>query len=213
MEARSEHGRHEPKPLAGMVDRGRGRADLGGLDARDRLLGALFPAPRIGNNPATALPWMPFVGPMVLVVWGIVGFVLVWKWWRQRELVLVPRLAGLVGAAALAVMLSAVQLLPIAEYTAQTTRAASGGPHDIYPFSLAPVRIVELIWPNVAGSPFHGNSCWLEKVSDTKIWVPSLYFSGLTIVLALGAGSTQRRSSRAPLAFADRGGKPRVELW
>src|SRR5436190_1165398 len=83
---------------------------------------------------------------------GAVGIALVAGWLRRgREPVLVPMLAGLAGSAVLAAMLAAVQLLPVMEFTSQSGRAAGGGPHDIYPFSLEPVRLVELIWPNVMG--------------------------------------------------------------
>ena len=39
---------------------------------------------------------------------------------------------------------------------------AGEGPHDIYPFSLEPYRMVECLWPNVFGTTFIGNrSGWL----------------------------------------------------
>ena len=145
--------------------------------------------PRIGQNPPAVLPWMPWVGPSVFVAWGVVALILLWRWWRSRPgrpvSSLVPMLAGLVGAAGLAAMLSAVQLFPVAEFTGQTSRAAGDGPHDIFPFSLNPVRIVQFFWPNPYGTVFHGNRYWLEPLATEKIWIPSLYLGGLTIVLAL----------------------------
>ena len=70
-------------------------------------------------------------------------------------------LAGLVVAAVVAASSSAAQLLPVLEFIGQSDRAAGEGPHDVYPFSLQPFRIVELVWPNVFGTPFHGNKLWL----------------------------------------------------
>ncbi len=87
--------------------------------------------------------------------------------------------------------LAAAQLLPVLEFSGQTGRAAGEGPHDIYPFSLDPIRVVELAWPNVFGTHFAGNRSWLEVLPPHgrhgKAWVPSLYLGGLSLVLALGA--------------------------
>jgi hypothetical protein len=161
---------------------------VGGTLVMARWADTLRP-PRIGQNPPAPLPWMPWVPLAVLGVWVVVALVLLWQWWRSRTgravASLVPMLAGLVAAAGLALLLSAVQLFPVAEFTGQTSRAAADGPHDIYPFSMNPVRIVQFLWPNPFGTVFHGNRWWLEPLTAEKIWVPSLYMGGLTIVLAL----------------------------
>jgi hypothetical protein len=98
---------------------------------------------------------------------------------------------GLAISAALTVALTAAQLFPVIEFTQQTVRAAGGGPHEMYPFSNEPYRLVEMVWPNVTGVHFEGNSFWLDisRIPGVypKIWVPSLYLGGLTIVLALCA--------------------------
>ena len=100
-------------------------------------------------------------------------------------------LAGLAGAGFLALALAAVQVIPAVEFIAQSGRAAGGDFHDIYPFSLEPTRAAELIWPNVFGTLFAGNRFWLPMATPLrfvgKMWVPSLYLGGLTLVLALGA--------------------------
>ena len=100
-------------------------------------------------------------------------------------------MVGLVGSAALAAALAAAQLLPVLEFTRQSGRAAEDGTHDIYAFSLEPIRLAEFIWPNVFGTYFTGNRSWLAAIPPTashaKNWGPSLYLGGLTIILALGA--------------------------
>ena len=153
-------------------------------------LPALRPMPK--QPPPRAFPWMRFVPLAVASAWGLVGLVFLVRWRRAgKQTVLGPMVLGLLGAGLLAGALAAVQLLPVAEFTGQTARAAGEGPHDIYPFSLAPVRLVELVWPNAFGTPFNGNRNWLPLVPQTpggsKIWVPSLYLGGPTLLLALAA--------------------------
>jgi hypothetical protein len=147
------------------------------------------------NQPQPSFPWTPWVGPLVAVAWGLAGLALVTHWWKAKTTgarpVLVPMLAGLVLAAVVAASTSAAQLLPVLEYTSQSDRAAQDGPHDIYPFSLQPARLVELIWPNVFGTPYHGNKLWLGALpprdANVNVWVPTLYLGGLTLALALGS--------------------------
>jgi hypothetical protein len=105
--------------------------------------------------------------------------------WRRR-------LLGVAVAAGLGFGLAAAQVLPALEFSAETDRASVEDPIDVYPFSLEPIRVVELVWPNVFGTHLEGNSSWLEATRpdwarDTRVWVPSLYLGGLTLVLAAGA--------------------------
>jgi hypothetical protein len=145
------------------------------------------------NQPPDPLPWVRWVSTLVAVVWMCVAVWLSSSWRRRRSdfaRLLVPMLAGLGMSAVVALMLSSAQLLPVLEFTGQSARAAGAGPHDIFPFSLEPVRVVEFFWPNVFGTVFHGNRSWLLALNTApkaaKIWVPSLYLGGLTIALALG---------------------------
>ena len=82
------------------------------------------------------------------------------------------------------------------EFTQQTSRAAGEGPHDIYPFSVEPFRLAELVWPSVFGTTFGRNAYWIEAFRlpgvRQKIWVPSLYFGCLSLVLAAGAMAFRR---------------------
>ena len=151
--------------------------------------------------PIEALTWMPYVGPTVAGLWLIAGLVLVQRYRTRKgdsRGKLVPMLAGLGAAAILAASLTAAQLLPVLEFTSQSGRAAGESPHDIFPFSLEPIRCVEFIWPNVFGTPFQSNRSWfaaLPSPKPAKVWVPTLYIGGLTLILALGTAGFRRASS------------------
>ena len=102
---------------------------------------------------------------------------------------------GLAASAALAFGLTAAQLLPVIEFTQRTSRAAKGGTHDIYPFSIEPFRLLEVACPNILGTQFSGNNYWGEIIhipgARPKVWVPSLYMGGLTLVLGLSSLSVR----------------------
>ena len=135
---------------------------------------------------AVASTWLRYA---VLGGWGVFGLIVVNRWRRGRS-DSPGRLLGLGVACALALALTSAQLLPVLEFTSQSVRAAEGGPHDYYPFSVEPYRFVELAWPSAFGSHFLGrNSNWMGLLppGHHETWVPSLYVGGLTLVLALGA--------------------------
>ena len=145
------------------------------------------------------LPWTPYAAGCVVGLWGLVGLTVLQRWYRGGVgpvRWLVPMLGGLAVAAVGAGVLAAAQLLPVLEFTGQSGRAASGGPHDVYPFSLLPLRVVEFVWPNVFGTHFEGNRSWLSalppKSKLVKVWVPTLYVGAMTVVLALGAARLRR---------------------
>ena len=89
-----------------------------------------------------------------------------------------------------AAAISAAQLFPVLEFISQSGRAASESADNIYAFNLHPIRLIELVWPNVFGTPYHGNRLWIgalpPKHANVNQWVPTLYLGGLTLVLALG---------------------------
>jgi hypothetical protein len=136
-------------------------------------------------------PYPAWYQVMLLLAWGGAA-ALVWSRWRRLPPVrgLARGLSALAWAATLALALAAVQVLPALESSRLSVRAAEEGPHDIYPFSVAPCRVVEWIWPGVFGSYKHGERNWLMLVPgmhSPKSWTPSLYLGGLTLVLALGS--------------------------
>ena len=164
-------------------------------------LGILLPKlrERHPGRPTIALPWMPWMPMVVAAAWGIagLGFVYFYYWrrngWRQP---LGVTCLGLATAAALAAGLMAAQLFPVVEFIQRTARAAATGPHGIYVYSLEPYRLVELIWPNIGGMQFGENSYWPNVIQipgvHPRMWVPSLYAGGLTVILALSALSLRR---------------------
>lgn len=160
-------------------------------------VGSWVPRFREHKRPPEPLPWMHYVAPAVAAVWGVAGLAFAISWRRRRSRSpLGLAWVGMAGAAAMAVAVSAAQLLPVLEFTQRTSRAAEGGPHEIYAFSLEPTMLAGLIWPEVLGNSFDSNNSWAEIVrlpgSVPHIWVPSLYLGGLTFVLALGTLAVRR---------------------
>jgi hypothetical protein len=122
---------------------------------------------------------------------------------RQAEprAILVP---GLLGAAGLAFLLAAVQILPTLEFARASSRGARGITFDRYGFSLVPYRVVELFCPGILGVDFPQNATWcsvLPPEGDRTSWVASLYVGGPTLVLALGAILSRPSSRRLALGL------------
>jgi hypothetical protein len=99
-------------------------------------------------------------------------------------------------AAALAVSLTAAQLLPAIEFMQLTTRSAASGLSGIYHCSVEPYRLVKLVWANFGGSEFGENTHWPELIRMPGVyptnWVLSLYLGGMTTVLGLGRLTVQQ---------------------
>lgn len=154
-----------------------------------RVLPGLRPQ-RPVDKPTAALPWMLWAPKVVPIIWGLALLLLFARRRAKRRGKDLERLTiGLGISGALAVALTAAQLWPVVEFTQMTVRAADEGPHDIYPFSLEPYRLIELVWPNVFGTYFGRNTSWMDllRLSNDpgKIWVPSLYAGALAAILAL----------------------------
>ena len=124
-----------------------------------------------------------------MIGWLLVGLLILNGWRRTRLSTPMPRkfiglgLATLIGAG-----LTAVQLIPVFEYSALSVRSAAEGPHDIYPFSVEPYRFLEFIWPHLFGTATTGNRSWLmllPPVNNHKQWVPSLYHGLPALLLAI----------------------------
>ena len=151
------------------------------------VLAQWFPKLRATGKPSPPLFWMSWVPWFVAAAWALLGLSFYWgkRGWRTP---LGLTVLGLVASATLAVALTAAQLLPVIEFTQRTSRAAQGGTFDVYPFSIEPFRLMEMVWPNILGPSFDGNKYWggLIRVPGVRLnsWVPSLYLGGLTVGLA-----------------------------
>jgi hypothetical protein len=136
-----------------------------------------------------ARPGFLAVNGLVLTTWVALGLALAGHWRRHPgEARLAPMLARLAGACALAIALSAVQMLPVLEFAGQTWRSAGVTATNVYRYSLHPCRLAELMWPSVFGSSAPVSCSWLQAVPPIgghEVWVESLYMGGLTLVLAL----------------------------
>ena len=146
------------------------------------------PSPPNPTDPPLAFPWTKLVPPAVVLGWGAIGLAF-WRWGRRGpgRWPMVVALGGLLGAGGIGLALTGAQLVPVLEFSSLSLRAADDGPHDFYPFSLEPYRVLELAWPGFFGSSFSGNRSWLGMLPPAgshKLWVPSLYMGGLTLLLA-----------------------------
>lgn len=134
-----------------------------------------------------------WVGP----IWvpGLLGWVVFVGWSLARRNRggadgLGSRIARLFAAAALAVVLSAGQLLPAAEFAAAANRSAEAGTLSHAKFSTEPFRLVECLWPGVFGARLPENRTWIQAippVGDRQLWEPSLYVGGLIFIVVLGS--------------------------
>ncbi len=140
--------------------------------------------------PAPTFVWNRYLPTFIAGLWGLAGLVFLVRWIKGRgdASIVGRRLAGLAVAAVLAGGLTGAQLLPVLEFASLTGRNSDEGAHDVYPFSLEPYRVAELVWPNVYGTIDRGNHSWVNIIppaTSHRVWVPSLYLGGATLLLAL----------------------------
>ena len=135
---------------------------------------------------------------LVVAVWALVGATFAWRWRRRRGVPPAGRaLLTVAAASALALVLAAVQLVPTIEFTALSIRAQDDSLHEVYPFSVEPCRVFELIWPHVFGTMLGSNRYWLPLVPPkhpVAPWSLSLYLGAATLVLALGGAGFRSAS-------------------
>jgi len=160
-------------------------------------LAKFLPQARPSDSPPQPLPWMAWVPFGVAGAWGFAGLALLFSWRRRGwRFPLGITCLGLGFSVAVALMLTAAQLLPVIELTQQTVRHTALGPRDLYAFAIEPVRLLELVWPNVLGVQSQGNTYWRDawKLPGARpeLWSPSLYLGGLTVMLACSAFGLRR---------------------
>lgn len=97
-----------------------------------------------------------------------------------KHLVLVP----LLFLAALC--LAAVQVLPSFEFARLSERVLVPEAHRqaVFHYSLAPIRLLEYVFPNVGGTQFPVHARWFHYF-DVQIWSPSLYLGLFPVLSAL----------------------------
>lgn len=88
-------------------------------------------------------------------------------------------LAGFAAAGALALALSAVQLLPTAEYLLQSQRASQVDPALAMTYSLWPWRLLTLLAPRLFGAPATG-----DFAGYGNFWEDAIYIGMLPLLLA-----------------------------
>ena len=94
-----------------------------------------------------------------------------------------------------ALMLSLGQLLPTAEYLANSRRAVTLDPAEAMAYSFWPWRLLTLVSPNLFGNPVHGDY-W----GFANFWEDAIYVGLLTALLTIGAlFSLNRPNDRRPL--------------
>jgi hypothetical protein len=144
---------------------------------------------------------MPHVPALVAGVWSILAAWFLLRAARAEQArTTILALVGLLASAGIAALLIAAQLLPVLEFTSLTLRASTDGPHEIYPFSVEPYRLLEFLWPNLWGTHHGRFRNWvgiLPPVHVPRVWIPSLYLGATTLLFALSA----LQSSRSPSAL------------
>jgi hypothetical protein len=140
--------------------------------------------------------WWPTASRLALGCWLAAGGAALVRCWLYRARGGESRLLGIWAAAALAVAMAGVQLLPCLEFIRQSPRGGDlGTPASVYDQSLHPARVIEGIWPGIFGSIGRGNHRWVQLLPPTydhMVWVDSVYLGGFTLCLGLGAAGLGR---------------------
>ncbi len=142
---------------------------------------------------ALALQWL--AGHAQIAAYTLVlaiAWLLYWRW-REPQRTRIWQLAA--GAAGLALLLSAAQLLPTLEYMLNSQRAASVDLAEAFTYSFWPWRLIGLLAPNFFGNPAQG-TYW----GYGNFWEDAIYVGLLPLLLALAAmWSLRRQPGQRPL--------------
>jgi len=118
--------------------------------------------------------------------WYCLLLLLVWVTWRSFERgrwpYLFRTLIALSVAGLIAFLLSAIQLLPTAEYLFHSHRAGEVERELAYTYSFWPWRLLGLLMPNLFGNPATGDY-W----GYANFWEDAIYFGVLPLILAIFA--------------------------
>jgi hypothetical protein len=149
----------------------------------------------------TGKAWSPSAERLAALGWAAAVTAVFLRWLRRgRTWGLEGRLLGLAGSALLALLIGAIQVIPVLEFISLSHRGSGGQtPASIYDFSIHPARLAEALWPNLFGTISQGNHRWLEALPPTfdyQIWLESLYVGGPILILGLAATSLRRGPAR-----------------
>ncbi len=115
-----------------------------------------------------------------------------WAWQSRGRDFIGRSLAYFAGAGLLAFALSAVQLIPTAEYLFQSQRAMQVELGAAMAYSLWPWRFIGLLAPNFFGNPAHGN-----YFGYGNYWEDAIYIGLIPLGLALAALWNARKKNKA----------------
>lgn len=142
------------------------------------------------SREGSAPPWKPPITFVMVVAWGVLAYWIIRRARRgpaAREFR--GRAGGVIAAAALGLALSGAQLFPILEYTGMSFRAAAAeGYHDVFAYSARPLQFLDAVWPSCFGTSEAGYRSWINALPpkpESRLWMPSVYLGGLTLVMAL----------------------------
>jgi hypothetical protein len=129
-------------------------------------------------------------GQAVLATAWTIGILAYWvSRKREHRASMTALLLGLVGASLLAILLTAIQVLPAIDNIRTSVRLSGNASLYLYDLSVLPYRALEFVWPNVFGTFTAGNRYWMSLLPPAGAQRPSsltLYLGTLPLLLALG---------------------------
>jgi hypothetical protein len=109
-----------------------------------------------------------------------VGWTVVWGWYRARWDGIFRSLLRLLAAGILAGLLAAIQLVPTAEYLAQSQRGNEVDYETALSYSFSPYHLINFIVPDFWGNPGLGN-----YIGNTNYWENAGYVGVMPLIFAL----------------------------
>lgn len=130
------------------------------------------------------ISWYTF---LLAVAWGAFWAWQHGKWFSIKRVGMYFAAAGL-----LALALSAIQLLPTAEYLLQSQRASQVAADAAMAYSFWPLRFLTLLAPNLFGNPANGNFFGFGNY-----WEDAVYIGLLPLALATAALWSARKKNKS----------------
>ncbi len=112
----------------------------------------------------------------------LTAWMIFWGWRADKYTGALKAIGYLVFSVGGAIVLSAVQLLPTAEYLMQSQRAAAVSYDQAVNYSFFPFRFFTLIAPNLFGTPAHGN----YLLHADNYWEDAVYIGFIPFITAVG---------------------------